>query len=244
MHIGSYDFKPGLWPTLVTLIILPMLLRLGVWQLDRAEEKRQLYRQQQEQIEKGILTIDKRLNVDEIIQYQPVQVTGRFLTDKIIFLDNKPYNGVHGYHVITPFKIEGREEYILINRGWVAMRVHREQLPSVETSNEKQIVTGMLKMPSSSFKLGESINENIQWPWRIQWLEIDSIEKQLKLKLLPFIVLQDKKANSKLVQDWKITVSPPEKNISYAVQWFGLATALIIIFIVVNSRRIKSEKDE
>ena len=241
MQIGIYDFKPGLWPTLVTLILLPILLRLGVWELDRAEEKSQLYSQQQEQIEKGILTIDKPLKADEIIQYQPVQVTGRFLTDKIIFLDNKPYNGVHGYHVITPFKIEGTEEYILINRGWVAMRVHREQLPSIETSDEKQIITGMVKIPSSSFKLGEGINENIQWPWRIQWLELDSIEKQLNLKLLPFIVLQDKQEKGQLIQDWKITVSPPEKNISYAVQWFSLATALLIIFIVVNTKKMKSE---
>jgi len=241
MKIGIYDFKPGLWPTLLTIILLPVLLWLAVWQLDRAEEKRQLYSQQQKQIDKGILIINKSLTVDEIIQYQPVQVTGKFLTDKIIFLDNKPYNGVHGYHVITPFQIEGTEEAILINRGWVAMHVHREQLPVIETSDKKQIITGMAKTPSPFFKLGEVINENIQWPWRIQWLELDSIEKQLNLKLLPFIVLQNKDENDKLIQDWKMVVSPPEKNISYAIQWFALAIALLIIFIVVNTKKLKSE---
>ena len=240
MQIGIYDFKPGLWPTLVTLILFPVLLRLGVWQLDRAEEKRQLYSQQQEQINKGTLIINKPLTVDKLIQYQPVQVTGKFLTDKIIFLDNKPYNSVHGYHVITPFHIEGTEQYILINRGWVAMRVRREQLPAIETSNMKQTITGMAKVPSSSFKLGDVINEKVQWPWRIQWLEIDTIEKQLNLKLQPFIVLQDKHVKSKLIQDWEMVVSP-EKNISYAVQWFALATALLIIFIVVNTKKVKSE---
>lgn len=241
MQIGIYDFKPGLWPTLVIIIFLPIFLWLGIWQLDRAEEKRQLYSQQQEQIDKGTLIINKSLTASEIIQYQPVQVTGKFLTDKIIFLDNKPYNGVHGYHVITPLQIEGTEETILINRGWVAMRVRREQLPVIETSDKKQVITGMAKIPSSSFKLGEVINENVQWPWRIQWLEIDSIEKQLNLKLQPFIVLQDKQDNEKLIRDWIMVVSPVEKNISYAVQWFSLATALLVIFIVVNTKKVKSE---
>jgi len=239
MQIGTYDFHPSLWPTLVTFILLPILLWLGVWQLDRAEEKRELYRQQQVQIEKGVLVINKPLVLDQLIQYQPAQVTGQFLTDKIIFLDNKPYNGVHGYHVITPFQIEGRDEVILINRGWVAMRIHREQLPVIETSDKKQTITGMVKTPSSSFRLGEVINENIEWPWRIQWLELDSIEKQLNLNVAPFIILQDKQEKGKLIQDWKLVVSPPEKNISYAVQWFALALALSIIFIVGNTKKQK-----
>jgi surfeit locus 1 family protein len=64
------------------------------------------------------------------------------------------------------------------------------------------------------------------------------------MKLLPFIVLLDKTKSGKLVQDWKIVVSPPEKNISYAVQWFALALALLIIYIVVNSKKTKVNDNE
>jgi surfeit locus 1 family protein len=244
MRIANYHFKPGFWPTLVTIILLPVLVRLGVWQLDRAEEKRQLYAQQQQQIEQGPLVLNKALPVEEIIPYQPVEITGHFIKDRVMFLDNKPYKGVHGYHVITPFMISDSKETILVNRGWVAMPVHREDLPEIETSEEIQTISGILKVPSYALKLGKLKNDTKQWPWRIQWIEIETIEKQLNMKLLPFIVLLDKTKSGKLIQDWKITVSPPEKNISYAVQWFALAVALLIIYIVVNSKKTKVNDNE
>lgn len=244
MQIGIYEFKLGLWPTLVMLILLPVLLRLGVWQLDRADEKRAIQKQQQAFQKQGNLNINKALSLQDVFEYQKAEVTGKFLTDRVMFLDNKPYKGVHGYHVITPFKINNTQSFILVNRGWVPMRTRREDLPEINTSNKQQIIKGMIKFPSSQFKLGEGINENNQWPWRIQWLEIESIEKQLGVKLLPFILLQKSETNSKFIRDWKIIVSPPEKNISYAVQWFSLALALFIIFIVVNTKRMKSDNHE
>lgn len=244
MQIGKYQFSPRLWSIIVTLILLPVFFRLGIWQLDRAEEKRGIQQQQQVLMKKGKLSLNKNVAQEEIFEYQNVEVLGKYLKDRIMFLDNKPYNGVHGYHVITPLKISNTENHVLVNRGWVPMRVHRKDLPEINTSEKLQVIKGMIKFPSSQFKLGESINENNQWPWRIQWLEIKDIEKQLGIKLLPFILLQDSEANSEFIRDWKIVVSPPEKNISYAVQWFSLALALLIIFIVVNTKKIKSDSYE
>ena len=36
MRFGNYKFSPGLWPTLATLLLLPLLTGLGIWQLERA----------------------------------------------------------------------------------------------------------------------------------------------------------------------------------------------------------------
>ncbi len=244
MQIGIYTFKPRLWSIIVTLLILPIFIRLGFWQLDRADEKRIIQEQQQAMMKKGHLNINNVVSRDEIFEYQKAEVNGKFDKNRVMFLDNKPYKGVHGYHVITPFKIINTDEYILVNRGWVPMRTHRENLPTVETSGKQQTIKGMIKFPSSQFKLGETINENNQWPRRIQWLELESIAKQLNMKLLPYILLQEAETNSKLIRDWKIVVSPAEKNISYAVQWFSLALALVTIFIVVNTKKIKREIHE
>ena len=244
MQFGNYQFKPRLWSIIVTLLILPVFIRLGFWQLDRADEKRAIQLQQQAMMKKGNLNINNVVSQHEIFEYQKAEVTGKFEKQRLMFLDNKPYKGVHGYHVITPFKIKDTNEYILVNRGWVAMRAHRENLPAVDTSDKQQTIKGMIKFPSSQFKLGETINENSQWPRRIQWLELESIARQLNVKLWPYILLQEADTNSKLIRDWKIVVSPPEKNISYAVQWFSLALALIIIFIVVNAKKLKREVHE
>src|SRR5690625_517931 len=40
MRLGRYRFQPSLWPSLAVLLLLPLLLGLGFWQLDRAEQKR------------------------------------------------------------------------------------------------------------------------------------------------------------------------------------------------------------
>jgi surfeit locus 1 family protein len=78
-------------------------------------------------------------NLDELdnMEYQTVKVRGRFIHDREIFLgprslitqeDEQKGGGVFsqasnsGYYVVTPFKLEGREETILINRGWVSRK--------------------------------------------------------------------------------------------------------------------------
>lgn len=244
MQFGNYQFKPRLWSIIVTLLILPVFIRLGLWQLDRADEKRAIHQQQQEMMKKNNLNINNVVSLDEVFEYRNAEVTGEFDNQKLMFLDNKPYKGVHGYHVITPFKIKNTDEYVLVNRGWLPMRAHRENLPKVETSNKQQTIKGMIKFPTSQFKLGETINENNQWPRRIQWLELESVAKQLNVELSPYILLQEPETDSKLIRDWKIVVSPAEKNISYAVQWFSLALALVIIFIVVNTKKIKRDVHE
>jgi len=55
MQIGNKTFKPGIIPTIVFLLVLPVLLRLGFWQLDRAEEKRELIALFEQQNKRGPL---------------------------------------------------------------------------------------------------------------------------------------------------------------------------------------------
>jgi len=42
MRIGAFDFKPGFWPSIATLVLLPFLFGLGIWQLERADWKQGL----------------------------------------------------------------------------------------------------------------------------------------------------------------------------------------------------------
>ena len=121
MRIGNKIFKPGLIPTIVTLLILPVLLRLGFWQLERAEEKRELIVLFKQQNELGPLLIKDTIKLDEKLNYRTAQVEGNYNPAKQIFVDNKIYQGKTGVHVITPFKLKDSEYSILINRGWAPM---------------------------------------------------------------------------------------------------------------------------
>lgn len=242
MQIGNKTFKPALIPTIVTLLILPILLRLGFWQLDRAEEKRDLIALFKQQDESGPLFINKKIKFDEKLNYRKAIVEGSYNLEKQIFLDNKIHQGKTGVHVLTPFKLNNSEYSILVNRGWVPMAMDRLSLPKIETTKRQLSLSGKIKIIGKKpFMVGEQFQSNKGWPALMQWINIKDIENKSGLKLLPCLFLLDDKEQSGYVRDWNPVVMQPEKSTSYAVQWFSLALVLVIIYIVVNLKNIKSE---
>ena len=95
MQIGNKIFKPGLIPTIVFLLILPVLIKLGFWQLDRAEEKRDLIELFKQQDELGPLLINDLIKLDSKLNYRSAQVEGSYNSDKQIFIDNKKIGRAH-----------------------------------------------------------------------------------------------------------------------------------------------------
>lgn len=239
MRFGNREFTPRLIPTLVTIVFLPVLISLGFWQLDRAEQKREILRQYEQKI--GITwNLNASTQQTDVTAYQHVEVTGRFDAEKQYLLDNKVYQGQAGYQVITPLVLQNSRKAVLVNRGWIPQTNSRNQLPPIPTPSSVLEIHGKLKLNvNNSFHLGESGVENDSWPRVIQWLDMAQIEKSLGYKVLPFVILQDADSPAGFVRDWYIKKITPEKNTSYAVQWFALAIALVIIFLVVNTHKVK-----
>jgi surfeit locus 1 family protein len=118
-------------------------------------------------------------------------------------------------------------------------------LPEIKTPKETLTINGKLKISSKPpFTVGKQFQSNQGWPALMQWINIAEIEKKSGLKLLPYIFLLDEKEESGYVRNWKPVVMQPEKSTSYAVQWFALALALTIIYIVVNLKNSKSELED
>ena len=240
MRFGNREFFPRPLPTLATIVLLPVLISLGFWQLDRAEQKREILRQFEQQQDRAILDLNEGVPEREYYPYQRVAVTGKYDAKQQFLLDNKVYQGRAGYQVITPLLLPHKEQAILVNRGWIPQSASRMQLPSIPTPTETISITGQMKLDmGTTLQLGESGIRSDTWPRIIQWLEIEQMENKLGYKILPFIVLQDPNSEAGFVRDWYIKKISPEKNISYAVQWFALALALVIIFLVVNTHKVE-----
>lgn len=245
MQIGNKIFKPGLFPTIVTLLILPVLLNLGFWQLDRAEEKRELIELFKKQNDSGPLSITETTKINVNLNYRNSEIEGAYDLSKMIFIDNKIYQGKTGVYVLTPFKLKDSEVSILVNRGWVPMLADRSKLPEIKTVNHPLKLSGKIKiLTETPFTIGEQFQSNQGWPALMQWINLAEIENKSGLKLLPYIFLLDEKEQSGFVRNWKPVVMLPEKSTSYAVQWFSLALALFVIYIVVNLKNIKSESED
>jgi len=161
MQIGNKTFKPTLIPTIVFLLVLPVLLRLGFWQLERAEEKRAVIELFKQQSDLGPLHLKDNIKLDEALNYREAKVEGSYNLNKQIFIDNKIYQGKTGVHVVTPFKLKKSEYSILVNRGWVPMVIDRSVLPDIKTPKNNFILRGKLKVVSGeTFTLGKKLQSN------------------------------------------------------------------------------------
>jgi surfeit locus 1 family protein len=75
------------------------------------------------------------------------------------------------------------------------------------------------------------------WPYRIQRIQLERLAQELGYPLLPVVLLLDGEQSDGFVRDWHPLAFGPERNVGYAFQWFGLALALLVIYIVVNTRK-------
>jgi len=240
MLIGSLEFTPGRWPTAVTLILFGILIALGFWQLDRAEQKRALLDQFGGGQKETVLQLEADLKSAAGLNYQNAVVTGHYDSGHQFLLDNRTHAGRAGYQVLTPFLIRDSDVAVLVNRGWIPLGTSRDRLPKVTVGEDRQQLSGRLKIPPRKvFMLGEE-DPRQGWPWRIQRIRIKALSAELGRPLLPVVFLLDAGQADGYTREWRpLAGFGPERNIGYAVQWFGLAAALLIIYLSVNTRRTK-----
>lgn len=232
-------FTPRLWPTVGTLCGLALFVHLGLWQQGKAERLSADIAQRTERAVHGAYRLTSALVDGEQIQDAPVTVRGRYLTDRQFFVDNRQENGVPGVHVVTPLQIENSTTLVLVNRGWIAWGQGRSALPKVTTPEGDVEVSGMAAIPSrKKFFLMPDHGDAMPHLW--SRLDLERFTAESKTPVQPVVVLQSKAdASDGLVRNWQ----PPENRVgmhqSYAYQWFGMAIALMIFYVVASLQREK-----
>lgn len=222
--------------TLFTLIVLPILCGLGIWQLSRAAEKHQLQESYaQLQVQAPISFITK--NIQKLSDYQRVFAQGFFDNDHTWLLDNKQRRGQVGYEVISPFVLEDNTT-ILVNRGWVAAGNTREDLPEIAPVNGA--VTLFAELASvTKHPLLNAKSEQQGWPKVVMTIELETMAQQLGDDLLPGYLRLDENSPGAFFTAWQPFNVSASKHIGYAVQWFAMACALIVWFFCTSTNVIQ-----
>lgn len=216
----------------VAFVVLTVLL--GNWQGRRAEEKLELARRLDDAQRSALLSIPPARVDPAGFEQRRVSARGRYVARATIFLDNKVLNGRAGYHVLTPLKIEGGDMHVLVDRGWIASGDRRE-LPPVRTPDELQLVEGVAVVPSGRFI--ELAPEAGAGPLR-QNLVIAREEKRLGLVLQPLVIEQTSDAQDGLARVRQAPDSGVAMHQSYAMQWYSLALLAVVLYVVLNLKRI------
>lgn len=229
--------------TLLVLVLLPIMLRLGFWQLAREAEKEQLqavYTERQQQPAVPLETLD----ASGELQYLQVLLVGEYDSAHVFLLDNKIFQGQVGFEVIQPFTTDSGL-VVFVNRGWLAQAGDRSVLPQVDAIEGKVALHGSVYVPVGEQLILGDIQPGTQWPKIVQSLEIDEFAQLTGLTanttLFPYSIRLGEGATGVLERNWSVISTTPEKHRGYAVQWFAMAIALILLYLHYSFRPARNK---
>lgn len=214
----------------------------GVWQLDRAEQKHRLYSDFDSSGAADVLT-EPIADADiESSIYRPMRLAGRYDAEHQFLLDVMVHDGRVGYHVLTPLRRDGVA--VLVNRGWVDADADRLIVPDITVDAGERDVSGLVApLPRSGMRLEpDAVDPAAPWPRRLTFPSAADIRGQLDYQAAGFQLLLDADRDDGFVREWRPALMTPVQHVSYAIQWFGLAVALVVIFVVVNLKRTGGER--
>jgi len=231
-------FRPKLIPTLFTIPALAALIALGTWQLQRLDWKETLIDRLQTRAEAVAESLPPGdLDLDEW-EFRRVEMTGHFLHEEEMHLLNRSLNGNPGLHIITPFRRTDvpSTPVVLVNRGWVPF-----QLKAAEDREDGLVVGEMTVEGIVRFQRPITGLQRVflpeNEPANNVWYSIDQaeMEAETQLEVTNFYVVDgntDVPGTYPLGQQWTLDIR--NNHLEYAITWYALALALLVIYVVYH----------
>jgi surfeit locus 1 family protein len=235
LRIGSRIFAPHPFVALAALALVAVFLVLGFWQLDRMREKQALFAA----FEAGNERLERLADIEpeRVERYTRVMAVGRYDSAHQFLLDNMTHAGRAGYRVLTPFDLTDRGT-VLVDRGWVPLGATRETLPQVAVAESARSVVGRLDdLPAAGIDLPAATPVG-GWPRVLSYPHHAQLQSSLGRDLQKRIILLDPAQPDGFVRRWQPATFPPERHLSYAITWFGLAATVALVFFALNLRRV------
>lgn len=230
----NLQFRAQTIPTLLMVFLTPLFCGLGLWQLDRAEQKRNITSTLELRRKLPALPLGENLPDAQDLEFRKLTARGRFLGKKTVLIENRKHQGKSGFHVITPFQLADNNRIVLVNRGWIPRQNNQ---PLFDTPNENIVIAGEVNIPEPpALQLAQTPSDNVelpQWPY----LTLDRYAEWSGLDILPFMILQSPKNTSGFVRQWPQPQSNAAMHIGYAMQWFAFALITLVIWLRLSLHR-------
>ncbi len=236
---SRYRFQPGIGGTVVALLGTGIFLVLAIWQLGRADQKRDLQ-----------ALVDSRMDLPaveyrggsldvESMQYRRVSFEGRFENDGQVLIDNVVMEGKPGYQVITPFRLsEGG--HVLVDRGWVVAARRRDQLPDISVDQQPLRLSGRVDRHRSRPVVGA---ERPDPEGSMRWLYVDPAyyNERTGLSVPRFVIRLEPGSpggykHATTAYDAKVGM-----HIGYAIQWAAFAVIAFATWLGLSIKRREPE---
>lgn len=242
LNIGNWVYSPKLLTSLLAFIFIYLFVSLGFWQLDRAEFKRNLYSDFESRQSAVAINFNLKENQQldkEALIWRKVEARGEFLEQHQVLLDNQVEDTHAGYFVYTPFRLAQTGQVVLVNRGWLLADTNRAISPDLNLTEGIVSIIGVVKEePKTGLLLKEMPPEKMtDSTYRVQKLNLEEIAKHTNEKLLPYLIRLEPESEHGYKRKWRLPGSGENTHMGYAFQWFAFATALLIIYLVLNIKK-------
>ncbi len=232
-------FKPGIRMTLFAACFFPVLMYLGLWQVDRGSLKRQLETQYLQQL--TVLPLERAeisMKQDDQGDYQPftrIRLSGTF-TQRAFLLDNQVHDGTTGYWAYHVFETSSGERF-LVNRGFLAAASQRNFLPVIPTTGGVITIVATVwpDLGLPPIFASEPWTEN--WPKRIQRRNLERMADAAKARAVE-LRLEAGQPGVLIAAPFAQKLSDL-KHRGYALTWFGLAGVLLVSYLAFGLRRAR-----
>jgi len=234
-----FGFHVTLVPTLALIVLVPVFVGLGLWQLGRAEEKLRLQEQYDARTSDAIVALGTQPVDPQTIRFYRVAVRGEYEPQRQILIDNRVHKGVAGYHVVTPLRVQGSDMRVLVNRGWIPLGASRTRLPDLPTPPGIQTIEGIAVVPLEHVFMLRAPVPLTGGRWETVWQHLDlrRFREAVGYPLQPVAILLDPASPAGgFTREWSRLDAGIAVHQAYAFQWFALAVAALGLYFILGRR--------
>jgi surfeit locus 1 family protein len=236
--------------TILVLIAAAVMVRLGIWQLDRLKQRRAFNARVEAQLNAPPLDLNAALASGQVpdlanMDYRTVLIHGTFDYSNEVALRNQVYNENIGVHLLTPFKLTGTDQSIVVDRGWIPLEEYTsgKEIQYQETGElalqgqlRRSVETGTIwQKPDPTAAPGSRLDSLI-------YPNVSRIAAQSSYPLLPAYIQASPSANHtalpyRVIEQPELTEGP---HMNYAIQWFAFTIILLVgypIFVKRSEQR-------
>ena len=240
--------------TVSALLVIVIGCAAGIWQLHRAETKIALAANLQTRQQLPILSANAGPWTLEEASGRRMIARGQYIPEAAVWLDNRPRpippagsaGAQSGFYLMMPLKLLERDEILWVNRGWAPRNnENRETLPTVQTPNKVINIEGIVfAHPGRVFELGSAnTTGDINQPRIEQNCDLAMEGKLHGWLQSPFILREIEVGEEDgLLRDWAPLTNGVDRHYAYAFQWFALAFAGFLFWLVSGLRQYTRQR--
>ncbi len=224
--------------TLLVFVAAAVMIRLGLWQLDRLETSRVFNEHLIAMQEAPLLVLDEAAMSQDLtgMEYRQVTATGAYDYKDQVALRNQYWGDAdgmaeYGFHLLTPLVLETGQA-VLVDRGWIPGEYDTPESWRAFDGPAVITVTGIIRVPILKGEMGGGVPNPDPVPGQSlalwNFLDLERIQSQIPERLLSVYIEQarDGEPNSLPYRSLPAPHLGEVPHLGYALQWFFFASLL------------------